>query len=58
MFEVVERYGVNGVVWHQYCPMAFDNTGATWLNRREQIENPYLPETMAGCGEVLSRVSL
>lgn len=58
MFEVVERYGVNGVVWHQYCPMAFDNSGATWLNRREQIENPYLPETMAGCGEVLSRVSL
>ena len=58
MFEVVERYGVNGVVWHQYCPMAFDNTGATWLNRHEHIENPYLPETMAGCGEVLSRVSL
>lgn len=58
MFEVVERYGVNGVVWHQYCPMAFENTGATWLNRRENIENPYLPETMAGCGEVLSRVSL
>jgi Cu(I)/Ag(I) efflux system membrane fusion protein len=58
MYEVVERYGVNGVVWHQYCPMAFDNSGATWLNRQESIANPYLPETMAGCGEVLSQVSL
>jgi Cu(I)/Ag(I) efflux system membrane fusion protein len=58
LYEVIERFGINGVVWHQYCPMAFDDSGATWLNRRETIENPYLPETMAGCGEVLTRVSL
>lgn len=56
LYEVAQRFGVNNLVYQQYCPMAFDDAGATWLSKREVIENPYLPETMLGCGEILTRI--
>lgn len=40
------------VVYHQYCPMAFNDAGAFWLSNSSQIRNPYLPKTMLICGEV------
>lgn len=49
-------FGIEGVVYHQYCPMVFGNVGANWLSSEEQIQNPYLPETMLGCGEVIERI--
>ncbi|MCH8524476.1 MAG: efflux RND transporter periplasmic adaptor subunit [Balneolales bacterium] len=53
LFETATTFGIEGVVYQQFCPMAFNDTGATWLAREQQIRNPYLPETMLGCGEVL-----
>jgi membrane fusion protein, copper/silver efflux system len=38
------------------CPMAFDNEGANWLSREEQIQNPYLPENMLTCGDVIESI--
>jgi len=40
------------VVYHQHCPMAFDNAGANWLSRSTEIRNPYLPKKMLTCGDV------
>jgi len=40
------------VVYHQHCPMAFDNAGANWLSRSTDVRNPYLPKKMLTCGEV------
>lgn len=40
------------IVYNQYCPMAMDNNGATWLSNSADIKNPYLPKTMLECGEV------
>jgi Cu(I)/Ag(I) efflux system membrane fusion protein len=56
LYEVAQRFGVKNLVYQQYCPMAFNDEGATWLSNREKIENPYLPDTMLGCGEVLARI--
>lgn len=53
LIKAVQMFGIEGVVYHQYCPMAFDDEGATWLSSEERIQNPYLPETMLGCGEVI-----
>ncbi|MEN8140712.1 MAG: efflux RND transporter periplasmic adaptor subunit [Thermodesulfobacteriota bacterium] len=39
-------------LYKQYCPMAFDNKGATWLADSEQINNPYFGKMMLRCGEV------
>jgi len=39
-------------VYVQYCPMAFDNTGASWLSVSEEIRNPYFGDKMLKCGKV------
>jgi len=56
LYQAALALGVDGVIYQQYCPMAFNDTGATWLSAGQQIRNPYLPETMLGCGEVLDVV--
>jgi hypothetical protein len=40
------------VIYHQYCPMAFNDQGANWLSSSPEIRNPYLPKKMLHCGEV------
>jgi Cu(I)/Ag(I) efflux system membrane fusion protein len=37
-----------------YCPMAFDDAGASWLQRGETINNPYFGAEMLRCGEIRS----
>jgi hypothetical protein len=48
----------NEVVYHQFCPMAFNDKGATWLSNSSDIRNPYLPKTMLHCGEVKDSIDL
>lgn len=52
MIEAVRTFGVDNTVYHQYCPMA----DASWLSSEEQIQNPFMPESMPGCGEVIEKV--
>lgn len=33
-----------------HCPMAFGNSGAEWLQRADQTENPYMGSAMFRCG--------
>ncbi len=40
------------VIYHDYCPMAFNDQGANWLSNTAQIRNPYIPKKMITCGEV------
>lgn len=49
-----DRFGHRGSeTWHvAYCPMAFDNAGAEWLQRGTQINNPYFGDSMLRCGEI------
>lgn len=37
---------------HIFCPMAFDDAGAGWLQRSEAVRNPYFGEAMLTCGVV------
>lgn len=42
-----------GVSLYQvFCPMAFDNKGASWLQLGNDVMNPYFGESMLHCGEV------
>ncbi len=52
LIQAVQNYEISGVVYHQYCPME----DADWLNREEEIQNPYDPENMPTCGEVIERL--
>jgi Cu(I)/Ag(I) efflux system membrane fusion protein len=40
------------------CPMAFDNTGADWLQDNDQTSNPYFGAMMFKCGGVKEVVGL
>lgn len=35
-----------------YCPMAFDFKGAQWLQRGQEINNPYFGSAMLRCGDI------
>jgi len=54
LVRLVENFGSNGEssLYVQFCPMAFDNKGATWLAASEEINNPYFGAMMLRCGEV------
>ena len=43
---------VEGKLFVQFCPMADNNKGASWLSKEEQIRNPYFGDKMLNCGEV------
>lgn len=53
MYDLVRtvRYD-RQVVYHQYCPMAFNDEGAYWLSNNSEIMNPYFGNKMLHCGEV------
>lgn len=50
---MVNAFGVKGIsVYKQYCPMAFNDTGASWFSSETQIMNPYYGDRMLHCGTV------
>jgi len=52
MLEIVERFGhgEQKPLYKTFCPMAFDNKGAFWLQRQKEIVNPYFSGGMRDCG--------
>ena len=54
IISLQRRFGHRGSeAWHlAHCPMAFDNKGAVWLQRGEQINNPYFGASMLRCGDI------
>ena len=37
-------------LYYQFCPMAKDGAGATWLSGTKEIINPYMGQRMLKCG--------
>jgi iron uptake system EfeUOB component EfeO/EfeM len=42
----------SGIIYKQYCPMAFEGKGAYWLSNSKEIRNPYYGDKMLKCGVV------
>ncbi len=40
----------------QFCPMADNDQGATWLSSEEQIRNPYFGDMMLTCGNIREEI--
>ena len=49
--KAVKLFGVNQIVYEQFCPMADNNNGAYWLSLNKKIKNPYLGAKMPTCGD-------
>lgn len=53
LYKSIKAYGLGGVsAYYEYCPMAFDNTGAYWLSDNSTVRNPYFGDKMLSCGKV------
>ena len=54
LIELESRFGHNGTlsVYRIFCPMAFNNEGAQWLQTDSTVSNPYFGSTMPRCGEI------
>lgn len=50
---VVKTFNCNkNSLYLQYCPMAFDDKGASWISDKNEIRNPYFGDAMLKCGVV------
>jgi hypothetical protein len=53
MIARVKAAGLNsGEIYVEYCSMAFNNKGASWLSNEKEIKNPYYGASMLTCGEI------
>ncbi|MBD3391520.1 MAG: DUF3347 domain-containing protein, partial [Chitinivibrionales bacterium] len=54
VIAVQKHYGHGGERVHYlaFCPMAFGNKGAYWLQTGKEIRNPYFGAKMLKCGEI------
>lgn len=43
----------NAGIYHQFCPMAFNDKGGYWLSAEAEIKNPYFGKKMLECGETV-----
>jgi Cu(I)/Ag(I) efflux system membrane fusion protein len=51
LYNSIKEFGINSYkAYYQYCPMALNNTGAFWLSNVEEIQNPYMGQSMPKCG--------
>ncbi len=52
MEDVLDGALKSGTIYKQFCPMAFNNTGAYWFSNSKEIFNPYFGDKMLKCGRV------
>ncbi|WP_217603871.1 DUF3347 domain-containing protein [Chitinophaga sp. GbtcB8] len=53
VIALVRSTGVSsGELYVDYCPMANNEKGASWLSSSKDIKNPYFGDEMLTCGEV------
>lgn len=58
MAELIKREGLSsGKLYVAFCPMAFNDKGATWISTSKDIRNPYFGEKMMTCGEVKETIN-
>jgi Cu(I)/Ag(I) efflux system membrane fusion protein len=58
LFDLLRSVQYKGArLYQQFCPMAFNNTGAHWLSAETEILNPYFGNKMLHCGEIKDSLS-
>ncbi len=45
-----------GVIYKQFCPMAFEGKGGYWISDASEIRNPYFGDKMLTCGKVTETI--
>lgn len=56
LITAIETFGINLEVYHQFCPMADNDSGGSWLSTEKTIINPYFGAAMLNCGEIIKTI--
>ncbi len=57
LYKSIKAFGLGGATaFYEFCPMAFNNQGASWLSDVEEIRNPYFGNKMLTCGSVTEKL--
>lgn len=58
IIKSTRAFGVSeGQYFVQFCPMAKNDKGASWLSGKEEILNPYFGDAMLTCGSVIDTIN-
>lgn len=52
LLDVVKEQDLDKTLYVQYCPMALDGEGASWISLQKQVQNPFMGQKMPKCGSV------
>ena len=52
VYDLTKAFGGGQPLYHDHCPMANDNKGATWLSETKEVKNPYFGGKMSECVKV------
>jgi Cu(I)/Ag(I) efflux system membrane fusion protein len=59
VIKSIKAFGVNDVTYYeQYCSMANEDQGASWISLNDEIMNPYYGDAMLHCGEVSETITV
>lgn len=58
LYAALRQFDAGGTqpVYRYFCPMAFNNKGAYWLQNKQGVENPYFGAAMFRCGEEVEKL--
>ncbi|WP_290790874.1 DUF3347 domain-containing protein [Flavihumibacter sp. UBA7668] len=56
LYPLMKAFRSDKPLYKAYCPMAFDNKGASWISTSKEINNPYFGEKMLTCGEIQEEI--
>jgi Cu(I)/Ag(I) efflux system membrane fusion protein len=57
LIKAIKLFGINKMVYEQFCPMANDDHGAYWLSTSAAINNPYFGSKMLKCGSTTTIIN-
>lgn len=50
--DLIEIVGTDQKVYEAYCPMANNNKGAIWVTNKNEVNNPFMGQSMPKCGKI------
>ncbi|MCF6278761.1 MAG: DUF3347 domain-containing protein [Flavobacteriaceae bacterium] len=57
MDDLITLLGTEKTLYQDFCPMANNNKGASWLSEVKEIKNPYFGAKMLKCGSVKKQIN-
>lgn len=57
VYKMTKAFPADTEVYYAYCPMAFNDKGAYWLEKEKTILNPYYGSKMLKCGSIKETIA-